>query len=52
MVTHVGYDENVFKAAEEAVDISLTILVVSHVKDDHEGYADEIDRQDVLLVSQ
>ena len=52
MVAHVANDENVFKAAEETVNVSLTILVVPHVEDYHERYADEIATENVLLVSQ
>lgn len=52
MVAHVANDENVFKAAEETVNVSLTILVVPHVEYNHERYADEIATENVLLVSQ
>ena len=51
MVAHVGYDKDVFAAAEEAVDVGLAVLVVPDVEHQHEGHADEVDGQDCFLVS-
>ena len=32
MIAHIGNDEGVLEAAEEAVDVRLAVLVVPHVE--------------------
>jgi len=52
VVAHVRYDEGVLEAAEEAVDVGLAVLVVPHVEHEHERDADEVNGEDVLLVTE
>ena len=44
--------QNVFKEAEEGVDVRLAVGVVTEVEDQHEGNASQVNLQDSFLVPQ